>query len=345
MTLAKDQDQKRQIQGSLCLGELGKLVDMSKDADTFNLIQSYFGSQHEQVRQAASISMGKITIGNPKFFLDKVFSLVTKSEAKQKYLFLNTLREIILNDSNCLKDYIKPMQDLFMQQSMHEEESIRSIVAESLGRLFAAYPSELIAAVDQGLTQGDARKKACIAKSVKYSGQKLSPSQHAQYKTVAIDLIKLSKETDPEVKKNALEGLTTIVHANSQMVIDLVGDMQIFALAEVPIRKELIEEVDIGPFTQKYDKGIPIRRAAFQLLQTIFEVGASASDGILKLVDAIVTYGLIDTAEEVVVLNLQILARITEKACAQVVTKLEQIMQISEKKLVANYKLVASQQS
>lgn len=64
--------------------------------------------------------------------------------------------------------------------------------------------------------------------------------------------------------------------------------MQIFAFAEVPIRKELIEEVDIGPFTQKYDKGIPIRRAAFQLLQTIFEVGATQSDGILKLVEHIV---------------------------------------------------------
>ena len=65
---------------------------------------------------------------------------MTKSEAKQKYLFLNTIREIILNDSDCLKDYIKPMQDLLIQQSNNEEESIRSIVAESLGRLFAAYP-------------------------------------------------------------------------------------------------------------------------------------------------------------------------------------------------------------
>jgi hypothetical protein len=73
------------------------------------LIQKYFSSASEEVRQAASISLGKITIGNPKFFLDKVFALVTKSEPKQKYLFLNTIREIILNDSDCLKDYIKPM--------------------------------------------------------------------------------------------------------------------------------------------------------------------------------------------------------------------------------------------
>jgi len=31
---------------------------------------------------------------------------------------------------------------------------------------------------------------------------------------VADDLIKLASDTDPEVKKNALEGLTTIVHSN-----------------------------------------------------------------------------------------------------------------------------------
>jgi cullin-associated NEDD8-dissociated protein 1 len=148
VTLAGDKaNTQKQIQGALCLGEFGKLVDLSKDAQIFQMIQDYFGSQNEQVRQAASISLGKIAIGNPKFFLEKVFQLVTKSDTKQKYLFLNTLREIILHDSECLKDYIKPMQDLLMQQSMHEEESIRSIVAESLGRLFAAYPQDLISTV------------------------------------------------------------------------------------------------------------------------------------------------------------------------------------------------------
>lgn len=104
------------------------------------------------------------------------------------------------------------MIDLFMQQATHDEESIRSIVAESLGRLFAAYPAELIAAVDNGLKQGDTRKKATIAKSVKYSGQKTTDNAH--FKTVALDLIQLKSESDPEVKKNALEGLTTIVHSN-----------------------------------------------------------------------------------------------------------------------------------
>jgi cullin-associated NEDD8-dissociated protein 1 len=161
-------------------------------------------------------------------------------------------------------------------------------------------------AIDSGLLKGDLKMKATIAKSVKYSGQKLS-SQGIQtefYKIVANNLISLARESDPEVKKNALEGLTTIVHQNWTIVADQLQDLSKFAFTETAIRKELIEEVDIGPFTQKYDKGIPIRRAAFQLLQTLFEVGATSADGILGLVDVIVKSGLVDTAEEVVVLNL-----------------------------------------
>ena len=35
-------------------------------------------------------------------FVDKVFEFVSKSKDDQKYLFLNTLREIIIHDSRCL---------------------------------------------------------------------------------------------------------------------------------------------------------------------------------------------------------------------------------------------------
>jgi hypothetical protein len=58
--------------------------------------------------------------------------------------------------------------------------------------------------------------------------------------------------------------------------------------------------------------------------------------------NAVVANGLVDTAEEVVVLNLQILAKVSQKASVHVVTKLEEIMQIFQKKLVANFKLVSS---
>jgi vesicle coat complex subunit len=38
------------------------------------------------------------------------------------------------------------------------------------------------------------------------------------YKIVTHDLIQLANESDPDVKKNALEGLTTIAHTNWKIV-------------------------------------------------------------------------------------------------------------------------------
>ena len=61
-------------------------------------------------------------------------------------------------------------------------------------------------------------------------------------------LLNFHKEADPEVKKNAFEALTTIVHYNVELVRVYLADIQKFASQETVQRKELIETVDLGPF-------------------------------------------------------------------------------------------------
>ena len=84
---------------------------------------------------------------------------------------------------------------------------------------------------------------------------------------VAEGLILMKGQKEPEVKKNALDGLTTLVHGDWRAVADLVADIEAFAHQELPIRPELIEEVDLGPFKQKRDHGVPMRKAAYALLE------------------------------------------------------------------------------
>ena len=48
-------------------------------------------------------------------------------------------------------------------------------------------------------------------------------------KMIAEGLIVLKTQTEPEVKKNALDGLTTIVHANWPTIRDMIGDVETFA--------------------------------------------------------------------------------------------------------------------
>jgi len=51
------------------LGEFGKLVDLSGVPNLIDKVSALFKSQNEDVKIAASIGLGNISIGNPDFFL------------------------------------------------------------------------------------------------------------------------------------------------------------------------------------------------------------------------------------------------------------------------------------
>jgi len=55
-------------------------------------------------------------------------------------MFLSTIREIIINKPECLGNYIQKLIPLYLNQSNSEEESIRNIVSESIGKLFITHP-------------------------------------------------------------------------------------------------------------------------------------------------------------------------------------------------------------
>ena len=63
--LAKSQNKDDQIRGILCLGEIGKLKDLSAETHILDLLLSNFNSKEDDIRQASSTSLGNLTIGNP----------------------------------------------------------------------------------------------------------------------------------------------------------------------------------------------------------------------------------------------------------------------------------------
>lgn len=58
----------------------------------------------------------------------------------------------------------------------------------------------------------------------------------------------------------------------------------------------MISEVDLGPFKHKVDEGIPIRRAAYGLLETMVEKVPERLD--TSTIVEVCIKGLEDTAEE-----------------------------------------------
>ena len=48
-------------------------------------------------------------------------------------------------------------------------------------------------------------------------------------KLVAEGLVALKASAEPDVKKNALDGLTTIIHSNWGVLREMMGDIELFA--------------------------------------------------------------------------------------------------------------------
>ena len=153
-------------------------------------MSALFKSQSEDVRTAASICLGNISIGNPDFFLQRVFALVDKSDANDKLLFLNTIREIIIHNSKCLQPYLLKLIPLLTEHSRNEDEQIRNLVSESIGRLYIVYSNLMSVDIERSFKSTNPLERATIARSFKYAG---------------------AKETDAMDLENALEFLLKLV--------------------------------------------------------------------------------------------------------------------------------------
>lgn len=211
-----------------------------------------------------------------------------------------------------------------MMHTSSESQQIRNIVAEILGRLLADFPEEIFDTVDSGLKSSNDLQAATTARSIKFAGKRL---KHAITVCLLTDnLVMLCRSSNVEVKKNALEALTSIIHSNwvamKSQLREKIGDILAFAIQETQTRKELITEVDLGPFKHKVDNGLPMRKAAFGLLETLIEKASDCID-LSNVVITIINVGLSDSAEECVVLNLNILAKMSQISTAVVISYLD----------------------
>jgi hypothetical protein len=52
---------------------------------------------------------------------------------------MNTIREIIIHNAKCLELFLTKLLPLLIEHSKNDDEQIRNIVAENIGRLFVLY--------------------------------------------------------------------------------------------------------------------------------------------------------------------------------------------------------------
>lgn len=128
-----------------------------------------------------------------------------------------------------------------------------------------------------------------------------------------------------------MESINAIIHNQPSIIRGDVALLHKMTIPETVIKPELITEVDLGPFKHKVDEGIPIRKAAYAVVETMVEKIPERSE--LQSITEVAIKGLDDTAEECMIICLHIIGRLIHCSPTIVISSMDHLVDSFEKQI------------
>eukprot|EP01127_Copromyxa_protea_P015661 TRINITY_DN4544_c0_g1_i1.p1 TRINITY_DN4544_c0_g1~~TRINITY_DN4544_c0_g1_i1.p1 ORF type:complete len:1238 (+),score=400.75 TRINITY_DN4544_c0_g1_i1:38-3751(+) len=323
---AKSDHQK--LLAIFAIGEIGTRVDLSSYADLKKNIVASFDAQSEETKSAASVAFGCIAVGNMTKFLPEILAEI-EAHPKRKYLLLGSLREVIVRLSESkegkenLTGHFESLLTLLFQNTAQEEEGTRNVVSECLGKLALINPN-VVPQLRERVADSNLYTRACVTTAIKFTiFEKSLPVDKVLKEHIGAFLDLLS---DPEipVRKAVMLSLNYVAHHKPKIIRDLLGKYLPALYGETKVKKELIKEVDLGPFKHKVDAGIELRQAAFECMYTLMDTCLTKLD-LQEFISQLVS-GLQDEYD-IQMLNHLILIRLAKIAGSALSGGLEQLVE------------------
>ncbi|RMZ95389.1 cullin-associated NEDD8-dissociated [Brachionus plicatilis] len=279
----------------LCLGETGKYIELSSHADLELVILDSFSSPLEEVKSAASYALGYLSLGNLQKYIPFILKEIDVN-SKRQYLLFNSLKEIISYQSSqekgldALKPYMNDIWSVLIKHCECSEEGTRNVVAECLGKLTLLDPENLIKNLERYLESDSALARATVVTAIKFTITDQPQAIDFYLKIYLGKFLNTLRDSDINVRRVALVTFNSAAHNKPALVRDLItmsriseegmnvdgADVQHSTLInylynETKVRKELIREVEMGPFKHTVDDGLDLRKAAFETMYTLLD--------------------------------------------------------------------------
>ncbi|XP_012944580.1 cullin-associated NEDD8-dissociated protein 1 [Aplysia californica] len=260
----------------LALGEIGKNIDLSSHGDIQNVILECFSSTNEEVKSAASYALGNVSVGNLPKFLPFVLQEI-ESQPKRQYLLLHSLKEIINCESSSpggleiLKSYVKTIWQMLFHNCECPEEGTRNVVSECMGKLTLVDPQNLINSLRKHLNDPSPLARSTVVTAIKFTISDQPQPIDPLLKMCIGDFLRTLQDTDLTVRRVALVTFNSAAHNKPSLIRDLLETVLPHLYNETKVRKELIREVEMGPFKHTLDDGLDIRKAAFECMYTLLD--------------------------------------------------------------------------
>ncbi|OXB81577.1 UNVERIFIED_CONTAM: hypothetical protein H355_008425 [Colinus virginianus] len=256
----------------LSLAEMGRTTNLtSAQKELKTVILEAFGAPSEEVKSAASYALGNISVGNLKEYLPFMLKEI-ESQPKRQYLLLHSLKEVISSSpADGLKPYVEDIWALLFKHCECSEEGTRNVVAECLGKLTLVNPSELLPRLKKQLSSGSPHARSTVVTAVKFTIADHPQPIDALLKGCIGNFLKTLQDSDLNVRRVALAMFNSAAHNKPSLIRDLLNAVLPSLYNETKVRRELIREVEMGPFKHTVDDGLDVRKAAFECMYTLLE--------------------------------------------------------------------------
>lgn len=324
----------------LCIGEIGRNNDLSSLKNLTPSLINLFDSKAEDTKICASIALGKIAVGNLEAFLPVIFQEF--STENHRYLLLNSIEEVINYKSERMAPYIGQILPVLFENSERAEENVRNIVAECLGKLISVSPESIISHIIRNLNQGSVFCKITMVSSIKYAVNtkiQLYTEYMEQILPIILECFNIS---DVNLIKACLISINSIAHNSPSALKQNFSAISTKVFQETILKQELIKKVDLGAFMHVTDEGLPIRKAAYGVIETFIEQLPEKIDANRVLEHIII--GLDDPSDEIQMLCHQLLAKFINWGAGAVIGSLNAIIIPIRKNVEKNHKLLNNKQ-
>uniref|UniRef100_A0A672G9E0 Cullin-associated and neddylation-dissociated 2 (putative) n=1 Tax=Salarias fasciatus TaxID=181472 RepID=A0A672G9E0_SALFA len=308
----------------LSLGEVGRSGSLGGSKEVQGVILEAFSSTSEEVKTASSCALGSMAVGSLNDYLPFMLKEIS-AQPRRQYLLLHSLKEVISAcPGSSLSPHVESIWALLFQNCECPEEGTRNLVAECLGKLTLVNPAQLLPRLKQQLKAGSPLARSTMVTAVKFTIVDHPAPIDSLLKDSIGDFLKTLQDNDINVRRVALVMFNSAAHNKPSLIRGLLGTVLPHLYRETQIRKDLIREVEMGPFKHTVDDGLDVRKAAFECMYTLLD---SCLDGldVLQFLDH-VEEGLKDHYD-IRMLTFLMLARLASLCPAAVLQRLDRLVE------------------
>uniref|UniRef100_A0A3Q2V1R4 TATA-binding protein interacting (TIP20) domain-containing protein n=1 Tax=Haplochromis burtoni TaxID=8153 RepID=A0A3Q2V1R4_HAPBU len=276
------------------------------------------------VKTAASCALGSMAVGCLSDYLPFLLKEIS-AQPRRQYLLLHSLKEVIsVCPASSLSPHVESVWALLFQNCECQEEGTRNLVAECLGKLTLVNPAALLPRLKQQLKTGSPLARSTVVTAIKFTIVDHPAPIDSLLKDCIGDFLKTLQDEDINVRRIALVMFNSAAHNKPSLIRGLLGRVLPHLYKETQIRKDLIREVEMGPFKHTVDDGLDVRKAAFECMYSLLDSCLEGLD-ILQFLDH-VEEGLKDHYD-IRMLTFLMLARLVSLCPAAVLQRLDRLVE------------------